>query len=340
MTTFAVMHTVAFVWALLQLRADAGQRLAAELDLASQRPAPSGSIVTPSPASENPDVEPRGAVALTVTAAAASDARGADPGGPTPRPWSRRGPVRTPPAGSVGLPTWTRPRPFSEAGITGWFRDRLGERPSRADRSSTLAHEGGGRLDRLDLWFLVVLLLATLGMRTFRLAEPYQMHFDEVYHARTATEFLQGWRYGLDHDIYEWTHPHLAKYAMAGGLVLWGEDDVRELSDLGTPVAAAAIEPRWDDVVSGDPAGERVHVATGTEIRSYDLRSRELVSVIAAAGSRAVAVDQGRSQLLIGFDDGRIATVDLTVIGLGWPGQRPGTVGGGPRRPFDPVSPR
>ena len=50
-------------------------------------------------------------------------------------------------------------------------------------------------------------------MRTFRLAEPYQMHFDEVYHARTATEFLQGWRYGESHDIYEWTHPHLAKYA-------------------------------------------------------------------------------------------------------------------------------
>ena len=44
----------------------------------------------------------------------------------------------------------------------------------------------------------------------------YQMHFDEVYHARTATEFLQDWRYGLSHDIYEWTHPHLAKYLMAG----------------------------------------------------------------------------------------------------------------------------
>ena len=50
------------------------------------------------------------------------------------------------------------------------------------------------------------------------------MHFDEVYHARTATEFLQGWRYGIDHDIYEWTHPHLAKYLMAGGIVLWGQD--------------------------------------------------------------------------------------------------------------------
>ena len=56
------------------------------------------------------------------------------------------------------------------------------------------------------------------------------MHFDEVYHARTATEFLQAWRYGESHRIYEWTHPHLAKYAMAGGLVLWGGDRVQATS--------------------------------------------------------------------------------------------------------------
>ena len=85
-----------------------------------------------------------------------------------------------------------------------------------------------------------------MTLRTFRLAEPYQMHFDEVYHARTATEFLQAWRYGLSHDIYEWTHPHLAKYAMALGLVLWGQDDVKATSDLGVPVVASVVEPRTD----------------------------------------------------------------------------------------------
>ena len=102
------------------------------------------------------------------------------------------------------------------------------------------------------------------------------MHFDEVYHARTATEFLQDWRYGLSHDIYEWTHPHLAKYAMALGLVLWGEDDVSATSDLGVPVRrlghrAAARSTRTS---ADDRAGERLHVATGTEIRTYDLRRR------------------------------------------------------------------
>ena len=179
-----------------------------------------------------------------------------------------------------------------------------------------LLREGGGRLDRLDAWILIVLLLATLGMRTFRLEEPYQPHFDEVYHARTAMEFLQDWRYGESHDIYEWTHPHLAKYAMAAGLVLWGEDHVSGTGDLGTPVAAAAIEPRREDPLTGERAGERLHLATGTEIRTDDLRTRRTVSTFAAPGSSALAIDDSAEQLLIGFDDGRIATVDLAIIGL------------------------
>src|SRR4029453_18102402 len=108
-----------------------------------------------------------------------------------------------------------------------------------------------------------VVVVASLGMRTFRLAEPYQMHFDEVYHARTAAEFLQDWRYGESHDIYEWTHPHLAKYAMAAGLVLWGEEGVSPTSELGVPVRATAVEPRRDDPEAPlGRAGERLHVAT------------------------------------------------------------------------------
>ena len=168
-----------------------------------------------------------------------------------------------------------------------------------------------------------MLVIGTMLLRTFRLAEPYQMHFDEVYHARTATEFLQYWRYGLSHDIYEWTHPHLAKYAMAGGLVLWGEDHVSATSDLEAPVRAVAVEPRRVDELAADQhAGERLHVATGTEIRTYDLRTRQLISTIPAAGAAALAIDATGNQLVIGYDDGRIATLDLTAIAIGGAGVR------------------
>ncbi|HEX7612899.1 MAG TPA: hypothetical protein VF371_08995, partial [Candidatus Limnocylindrales bacterium] len=80
-------------------------------------------------------------------------------------------------------------------------------RPSdHADRSAALDSEPRGRLDRMDIWVVVALIVVILSMRVYRLGEPTQMYFDEVYHARTATEFLQDWRYDIPHDIFEWTH--------------------------------------------------------------------------------------------------------------------------------------
>ena len=141
------------------------------------------------------------------------------------------------------------------------------------------------------------------------------MHFDEVYHARTATEFLQSWRYGLSHDIYEYTHPHLAKYAMAAGLVAFGNDKVTATSDLDVPVVAAVVEPRrLDELVPGGRAGERLHIATGTELRTYDLVTRDLLSTIPAVGARSLTIDETGNQLVIGYDDGRIATLGLDQI--------------------------
>ena len=179
---------------------------------------------------------------------------------------------------------WPRPGPRPRRSARSASIELAASRSSSLARSGPTArkaldHESGGRLDKLDLWLLVVLVVAVLGIRMFRLSEPYQMHFDEVYHARTGTEFLQDWRYGYDHDIYEWTHPHLAKYAMAGGLVAWGDDRVSATSDLGVPVRDAIIEPRRDDAAASraTAAATASHVVTGTELRSYDLLDRRLV---------------------------------------------------------------
>ena len=141
------------------------------------------------------------------------------------------------------------------------------------------------------------------------------MHFDEVYHARTAMEFLQDWRYGEEHDIYEWTHPHLAKYAMAGGIVAWGDNQVTATADLGVPVVDAAIEPRRDDpALGGDTGGDRVDVATGSEVRSYDLSTRKLIATIPLPGARAIAMDEDGLRLVVGTDDGSIWTIDATAL--------------------------
>jgi Dolichyl-phosphate-mannose-protein mannosyltransferase/Glycosyltransferase family 87 len=287
----AILHTVAAGWAWLQLRGGAQRRLEAEAERAAE------------PGAEAmPALERRAFGPVLGTAALAI-------------------PADKPPA--VTMPTWSERGPMDLTGVTGWFRERLRDAPFRADRSSLLASERGGRLDRLDVWLLIALVLATFGLRTFRLAEPYQMQFDEVYHARTATEFLQHWQYGISHDIYEWTHPHLAKYAMAGGLMLWGEDHVAATSELGEAVRDAAIEHRRVDEGSGERGGERVHLATANGIRTIDLRTRLTVARIPVEGVSALTVDPVGSHLVIGQEDGSISTLELDLIGLGGPDATP-----------------
>ena len=307
-----LLHTVAFAWCALQLRVKARDRLEDELERASVEPGawePEAGVAA-GHAGRRLARRPRAATGVgsprpAWSAPASPDASAAAPAA-----------IAVAAAAAATMPTWSRPLGLAESGVVGWFRDRLAERPIRADRSASLRRETGGRLDRLDLWILAVLVVACLTLRTFRLPEPYQMHFDEVYHARTATEFLQVWRYGISHDIYEWTHPHLAKYAMALGIMAWGEDDVSATSDLGVPVRAAVVEPRRDDATApGGRAGERLHVATGSEIRTYDLHSRALIATIAAPGVSALAIDPSGEQLVVGFDDGRLATLDLNAIG-------------------------
>ncbi len=291
-TAIAIVNGVAFLWVLLQLRRDA--------------PA-----IEPTPEAlpDPPELEPGPESEREPERESAS---------PAPEPALRVTPAAAPPVtrAYVRLPTWRPRATFTELGSLGWLRSRFGAGSIRPDRSALLVAERGGRLDRLDLFLVVVLVLASLALRTFRLAEPYQMHFDEVYHARTATEFLQDWRYDLDHDIYEWTHPHLAKYAMAAGLVVWGGDEVRATSELGASVRAAVIEPRRvDPAAPSGRAGERLHVATGSEVRTYDLRTRTLVSVVQADGANALTFDRVANRLVLGFGDGRVATLDATTLG-------------------------
>ena len=184
------------------------------------------------------------------------------------------------------------------AGIFGPIRETLAPLvavvPIRRDRSSSLASERGGRLDRLDLLLLVIVLLATLGLRTFRLEKPYGMHFDEVYHARTATEFLQHWRYGMPHPIYENTHPHLAKYVMALGIIALGNNRVVTEGQLGGPVEGAATERRWSpDDNPGRRNGDRLYLATGSDVRVLDLADRLEEATVPVAADLVAVDDDG-----------------------------------------------
>ena len=184
-------------------------------------------------------------------------------------------------------------------GLSALVRRQVGTRLRRRDRSAELIGERPGRIDRLDVTVALLLLLAALTLRGWRVEEPYDMYFDEVYHARTATEFLQHWRYDEPPtQIYEYTHPHLAKYLMAVGIVLFGDDRVSATAQLGYTPRDAAVETRWDGVgTRPGRAGDRIYVSGEGGVRAYDLVTRELVAEARPRGGRrARHAARGRHQ--------------------------------------------
>jgi hypothetical protein len=321
----AVIQGGVFLFAISELRSAAARRLAIEIaadgwgsgglpgdaDDAAEEPGPSEAAPDHGGAIGAPDAAEEEAVPWVVS------------------PTGLSLPLRSRATGAgvdaAPNPVWDDRPAAGEVGFLGWFRHRLGERPIRPDRSAALRGELGGRVDRLDVWMMAVLAVTLLTVRVWRLGEPYQMHFDEVYHPRTAMEFLQDWRYGISHDIYEWTHPHLAKYSMAGGIVAWGDDRTTATSDLGVPVRSAVVEPRWDDASSTSRIeGDRLWVATGDAVRAYDLATRALIVNVSVPGAQTLAIDQVQHRLLVGTSAGAILAIDATALDAArWDGTVP-----------------
>ncbi|MEO8462650.1 MAG: phospholipid carrier-dependent glycosyltransferase [Chloroflexota bacterium] len=298
----ATVQAVVLLFAFSELRRSASARLQVAIARRAPEPEPEPH---PEPQPE-PWPEPEPAAWLTSPKPPATSFE---------RPGSGLSATTTHDPATNARPAWDDRPSSGELGFIGWLRHRVNERPIRRDRSNDHVGEGGGRLDRLDLWMIAVLAVTLLTVRVWRLAEPYQVIFDEVYHPRTAVEFLQYWRYGISHDIYEWTHPHLAKYAMAGGIVAWGNDRTTATSDLGGTVGGAIVEPRWDQSsTTARVTGDRLWVVGGDEVRAYDLRTRGLAAQIALPGATSLAVDAVAHRVLVGTTDGRIVAIDTTVL--------------------------
>jgi hypothetical protein len=327
----AVVTGLVLVWALAQMRGRAGRVLAWEAAGAAEGWdfAGFGGV---------PDMPASGDVRWV----SRSDSMAGDPesigGAGAPVDPSGGGSGEVPPVGSgdggeggggIG-PVWS-PSDADPEFVPGWVMTAwrwLSRRSVMPDRSASLNVEPHGRLDKMDLWLVAVLIVTILSMRIWRLDEPMQMHFDEVYHARTATEFLQEWRYGIPHDIYEWTHPHLAKYAIAGGLVAFSDDKVTSTGDLGVPVKDAVVQPRItpqtpDTTQTDDPRtnpdarlGDRLYVATGSAVEAYDLQTRERVWEYPIPGASTLSMAGDTGDMYVGTSEGRIWRIDTTSLDL------------------------
>jgi predicted membrane-bound dolichyl-phosphate-mannose-protein mannosyltransferase len=315
----AVTNTAVLLWGLAQLRGSASRKLAIEVADATSDESFEATYDGADEVDLEADDGDREPAPVFAQAHRIESPEVASAEAWTPPPLAMTAPDVLPPPASTGrrLPAWYDRPSWTSLGPIAALRARWGETPIRPDRSSSLKGERAGRLDRLDVWILIVLVVASFGLRTWRLAEPGRMHFDEVYHARTATEFLQEWRYGISHNIYEWTHPHLAKYAMAVGIEVFAGHDVAATSDLGVPVRDAAVEPRRADASSASARnGDRAWVVTGTELIAYDLQTRGVVGRWSIPGASTVTVDPAGTSVYVGTDAGTLLVLDTQPLDL------------------------
>lgn len=165
----------------------------------------------------------------------------------------------------------------------------------------------GGPPTRRDIATAFLVALIVLVTRGYRLDQPRDMYFDEVYHARTAFELL------AQRDPYEWTHPHLAKEVMALGILAFADDRV---------VGSEPAEPlAFRSAVAND--GRRALAGPGfLVVRSRD--GRELYRVRGETVSKLEA---------IAFDEGGLVAVGESLVRYGDDGRvlatfvRPASVG-------------
>jgi Gpi18-like mannosyltransferase len=140
---------------------------------------------------------------------------------------------------------WNTDKRDTKARVSTPQRKRVDNLPRRV---VTAKPEPRRSLTRIDLWLLILVTVSAMSLRGWRVGEPTHFQFDEVYHVRTATEFMQDWRYGEPHAIYEYTHPHLAKYLIALGLETFGAPRVDARTTY--PTTIGAIAARSEDALS------------------------------------------------------------------------------------------
>jgi len=85
--------------------------------------------------------------------------------------------------------------------------------------------------NKISKTLLLAILLSALATRIFSLGSPKNEYFDEVYHAFTARQILNGnskvwewWNTPPEGFAYEWTHPPLAKLGMVLGMKIFGDN--------------------------------------------------------------------------------------------------------------------
>ncbi|CAN5189475.1 hypothetical protein BH23CHL9_BH23CHL9_01770 [soil metagenome] len=223
------------------------------------------------------------------------------------RPTREDLPMRTEPARALVPPprrSSPSPRPSGGPRIT-WLARNPADAYLREPRRG---------LDRRDALILLGIVVFALVFRLWRLDIPRAQHFDEAYHARSAAEWLSAWQNDWDRDVYEWTHPMLAKYLIAAGIVVADPNRLVGSESLDAPSASLAIAPRRAD--AGRDRSVAFTTAGPTTIVASDAENGDpIVSWDADGPIATLAYDATAPRLLVGrADTGTVEAYDLAGL--------------------------
>ncbi|HEX2195489.1 MAG TPA: phospholipid carrier-dependent glycosyltransferase, partial [Actinomycetota bacterium] len=172
--------------------------------------------------------------------------------------------------------------------------------------------------------FLVVLPTRLIG-----LASPQEMYFDEIYHARTAGEYLQG------REAYEYTHPPLGKELMALSIQAFGRwraepSDAQVPAGLGGGVADsdgtnavwATPSPAGGAVLWSGALGKGCAFSSATAGLPLELQPAAIA--VAPGGGAYVAGESGNRSVVARYSTAGAqweARVDAPVVDLAAAGE-------------------
>jgi dolichyl-phosphate-mannose--protein O-mannosyl transferase len=223
--------------------------------------------------------------------------------------------VEAPPAPTVRAPRrddWDAGEwaPAEPAAAGGWTFSWLRRNPADA-----YLREPTRRLDRRDALLVLGLFVFALVFRLWRLDVPRGDHFDEVYHARSATEWLSNWQNGWDRDVYEWTHPMLAKYLIAAGIEFADPNKVIGSSDLDAPSPSLAVAPLRSSLGHDRSVVFTAGGGSATIVASDARSGDELARWEAGGPVTALAYDPEAPRLLVARADlGTVETYELAGL--------------------------
>ncbi len=158
--------------------------------------------------------------------------------------------------------------------------------------------------------FIAIIFFAGFT-RFWRLGEPGQCYFDEVYFPTTAAEILRGDKAAWEYFGHENTHPPLSKLLMAAGQGIYGHKDYKGAGN-GCWGDAEDADKRTDSAWLYDPIGWRMPSAlagVGAVVFMYLLGRALFRSEIAGLASSFFLAADGMV-----FAHARIGTPDAMVL--------------------------